>query len=194
MFSVQINESFVSGESTFCSLLFIMFLGVPHLIFFIYLYKSYWTQDLWVTSPMPRPLDHGYRRLFFYITCLSLINLKNFRVFSLYHRSISKKCVLLLKKIFQINFCLFLQERELSFGMRVLPCNDEPGVEIFGHAPQFSPKNFSHVFSHEDQYDIPGKKFTSKEVWNLRLFAISCSGFLGLCRYLLRVLYFKIIP
>lgn len=48
------------------------------------------------------------------------------------------------------------QDRALSFGMRVLPCNAEPGVEIFGYAPQFSAKNFSHVFSHEDQYDIPG--------------------------------------
>lgn len=48
------------------------------------------------------------------------------------------------------------QARELSFGMKVLPCNEEPGVEIFGYAPQFSSKNFSHVFSHEDQYDIPG--------------------------------------
>ncbi len=51
----------------------------------------------------------------------------------------------------------FFQDQGLSFGMKVLPCNDEPGVQIFGYAPQFSAKNFSHVFSHEDQYDIPGK-------------------------------------
>ena len=54
------------------------------------------------------------------------------------------------------------QDQGLSFGMRVLPCNDEPGVQIFGYAPQFSAKNFSHVFSHEDQYDIPGKNNLKK--------------------------------
>jgi hypothetical protein len=56
-----------------------------------------------------------------------------------------------------LNLNNFLQERELSFGMRVLPCHEEPGVEIFGYAPQFSPKNISHVFYHADELEIPGK-------------------------------------
>lgn len=52
----------------------------------------------------------------------------------------------------------------MNFGMRVLPCEAQPGVELFVNAPQFSAKDFSHVFSHDDKYDIPGDEafFTSK--------------------------------
>ncbi|TRY68627.1 hypothetical protein TCAL_15087 [Tigriopus californicus] len=48
------------------------------------------------------------------------------------------------------------QDKALSFGMRVLPCQDPPGVEVFGSAPQFNTENFSHVFTHRSQYDLPG--------------------------------------
>jgi hypothetical protein len=51
-----------------------------------------------------------------------------------------------------------LQEHEMSFGMRVLPCHEDPGIELFGYAPQLSQKNFSHVFYHADEYEIPGKR------------------------------------
>ena len=34
------------------------------------------------------------------------------------------------------------------FGMRVLHCQEPPGLELFGHAPQFNARNFSHVFKH----------------------------------------------
>merc|ERR1711894_613537 len=43
------------------------------------------------------------------------------------------------------------QEMPLSFGIRVLACRDPPGVEMFGSAPQFHAKNFSHVFTHQSQ-------------------------------------------
>ena len=36
----------------------------------------------------------------------------------------------------------------VMFGMRVLYCQEPPGLELFGHAPQFNANNFSHVFKH----------------------------------------------
>ena len=51
----------------------------------------------------------------------------------------------------------FLQDRGLDFGLTVLPCSTPPGVKIFGSAPQFNAKNFSHVFVHGSDYEIPGK-------------------------------------
>ena len=49
------------------------------------------------------------------------------------------------------------QGKELSFGMRVLPCQSTPGIEIYGHAPQVNSKNFSHIFNHKELYDVPGR-------------------------------------
>lgn len=49
------------------------------------------------------------------------------------------------------------QGKELSFGMRVLPCQSTPGIEIYGHAPQVNSKNFSHIFNHKELYDVPGE-------------------------------------
>eukprot|EP00096_Caligus_rogercresseyi_P011557 TRINITY_DN4566_c0_g1_i2.p2 TRINITY_DN4566_c0_g1~~TRINITY_DN4566_c0_g1_i2.p2 ORF type:complete len:359 (-),score=69.22 TRINITY_DN4566_c0_g1_i2:1995-3071(-) len=48
------------------------------------------------------------------------------------------------------------QDKDLTFGMRVLPCRKVPGVEIYGYAPQFNAKNFSHIFTHKSQYVVPG--------------------------------------
>jgi len=48
------------------------------------------------------------------------------------------------------------QDRGLNFGLQVLPCSSPPGVKIFGSAPQFNAKNFSHVFVHGSDYEIPG--------------------------------------
>jgi len=44
----------------------------------------------------------------------------------------------------------------VMFGMRVLHCQEPPGLELFGHAPQFNANNFSHVFKHGSRYEIPG--------------------------------------
>ena len=41
--------------------------------------------------------------------------------------------------------------------MRVMPCQHPPGVEIYGSAPQFNAKNFSHIFTHKAEYEVPGK-------------------------------------
>lgn len=48
------------------------------------------------------------------------------------------------------------QDQGLDFGLEVLPCTDPPGVKIFGSAPQFHAKNFSHIFVHGQDYEIPG--------------------------------------
>ncbi|XP_040564665.1 uncharacterized protein [Lepeophtheirus salmonis] len=48
------------------------------------------------------------------------------------------------------------QNKDLTFGMRVLPCREVPGVEIYGYAPQFHANNFSHIFTHKSQYVVPG--------------------------------------
>jgi len=48
------------------------------------------------------------------------------------------------------------QDRGLDFGLQVMPCSTPPGVKIFGSAPQFNAKNFSHVFVHGNDYEIPG--------------------------------------
>ena len=57
---------------------------------------------------------------------------------------------------------LSFQDRGLDFGLQVLPCSSPPGVKIFGSAPQFNAKNFSHVFVHGNDYEIPGKRSTIK--------------------------------
>ena len=38
-----------------------------------------------------------------------------------------------------------------------MPCQQPPGVEIYGSAPQFNAKNFSHIFTHKAEYEVPGK-------------------------------------
>ena len=38
-----------------------------------------------------------------------------------------------------------------------MPCQHPPGVEIYGSAPQFNAKNFSHIFTHKAEYEVPGK-------------------------------------
>ena len=68
-----------------------------------------------------------------------------------YHSGDISKC------IFLINHILSFQGKELSFGMRVLPCQSTPGIEIYGHAPQVNSKNFSHIFNHKELYDVPGR-------------------------------------
>ena len=46
-----------------------------------------------------------------------------------------------------------LQGSPVMFGMRVLHCQEPPGLELFGHAPQFNANNFSHVFKHGSRYE-----------------------------------------
>jgi len=48
------------------------------------------------------------------------------------------------------------QKKDIAFGMRVMPCQSPPGVEIYGSAPQFNAKNFSHIFTHKAEYEVPG--------------------------------------
>jgi len=48
------------------------------------------------------------------------------------------------------------KDSPVMFGMRVLHCQEPPGLELFGHAPQFNANNFSHVFKHGSRYEIPG--------------------------------------
>ena len=48
------------------------------------------------------------------------------------------------------------KNNSVMFGMRVLYCQEPPGLELFGHAPQFNANNFSHVFKHGSRYEIPG--------------------------------------
>merc|ERR1719412_2360205 len=48
------------------------------------------------------------------------------------------------------------QKKDIAFGMRVMPCQQPPGVEIYGSAPQFNAKNFSHIFTHKAEYEVPG--------------------------------------
>ena len=52
---------------------------------------------------------------------------------------------------------IYFQDRGIDFGLEVMPCSDPPGVKIFGYAPQFNAKNFSHIFVHGNDYEIPGK-------------------------------------
>ena len=46
-----------------------------------------------------------------------------------------------------------------------MPCQQPPGVEIYGSAPQFNAKNFSHIFTHKAEYEVPGK-FCCKPSFN----------------------------
>lgn len=55
----------------------------------------------------------------------------------------------------------------VMFGMRVLHCQEPPGLELFGHAPQFNAKNFSHVFKHGSRYEIPGVFLNGAELPSL---------------------------
>ena len=65
------------------------------------------------------------------------------------------------------HFYLFsFQERGIDFGLEVMPCSDPPGVKIFGYAPQFNAKNFSHIFVHGNDYEIPGK--SPRFPWDFR--------------------------
>lgn len=48
------------------------------------------------------------------------------------------------------------QGKDISFGMRALPCKTPPGVEIFGYAPQYNTQHFSHIFTHKAEYEVPG--------------------------------------
>ena len=57
----------------------------------------------------------------------------------------------------QLFDCFFFQDQGLDFGLEVLPCTNPPGVKIFGSAPQFHAKNFSHTFYHGQDYEIPGE-------------------------------------
>ena len=48
--------------------------------------------------------------------------------------------------------CFLPQDSPVMFGMRVLHCQEPPGLELFGHAPQFNANNFSHVFKHGSRW------------------------------------------
>lgn len=56
------------------------------------------------------------------------------------------------------------QEKDISFGMRALPCKSPPGVEIFGYAPQYNTQHFSHIFTHKAEYQVPGALFNFKDL------------------------------
>jgi len=43
----------------------------------------------------------------------------------------------------------------VSFGIRVHQCQEPPGLEIFGDAPQFLEANFSHIFQDGAKYQVP---------------------------------------
>ena len=64
------------------------------------------------------------------------------------------------KRFDELLYCF--QDRGLDFGLQVMPCSTPPGVKIFGSAPQFNAKNFSHIFVHGNDYEIPGKKMFPK--------------------------------
>lgn len=42
-----------------------------------------------------------------------------------------------------------------TIGIRIHNCQDPPGVEIFGNAPKFHQASFSHIFQHDERYEIP---------------------------------------
>ena len=56
------------------------------------------------------------------------------------------------------------KEKPVRFGMKVLNCQEPPGLELFGHAPQFNAFNFSHVFKHGSKYEVPGAVLNSQSI------------------------------
>ena len=72
------------------------------------------------------------------------------------HERIWPKLWFLHWKLILYYFIVF-QDQGLDFGLEVLPCTNPPGVKIFGSAPQFHAKNFSHTFYHGQDYEIPGE-------------------------------------
>jgi len=56
------------------------------------------------------------------------------------------------------------QKKPVNFGMKVMPCQEPPGLELFGHAPQFNAYNFSHVFKHGSKYKVPGAMLSSSTI------------------------------
>lgn len=56
------------------------------------------------------------------------------------------------------------KEKPVRFGMKVLNCQEPPGLELFGHAPQFNAFNFSHVFKHGSKYEVPGAMLNSQSI------------------------------
>jgi len=56
------------------------------------------------------------------------------------------------------------KEKPVRFGMKVLNCQEPPGLELFGHAPQFNAYNFSHVFKHGSKYEVPGAMLNSQSI------------------------------
>jgi len=58
------------------------------------------------------------------------------------------------------------KDAPVNFGMKVLNCQEPPGLELFGHAPQFHAYNFSHVFKHGSKYEVPGAMLTGQSLNN----------------------------
>jgi len=56
------------------------------------------------------------------------------------------------------------KEKPVRFGMKVHNCQEPPGLELFGHAPQFNAFNFSHVFKHGSRYEVPGAMLNSQSI------------------------------
>jgi len=56
------------------------------------------------------------------------------------------------------------KEKPVTFGMKVHNCQEPPGLELFGHAPQFNAYNFTHVFKHGSKYEVPGAMLNSQSI------------------------------
>ena len=67
------------------------------------------------------------------------------------------------------------QDSPVMFGMRVLHCQEPPGLELFGHAPQFNANNFSHVFKHGSRYGLDLCIYrTSSDYWFITIYTCLC--------------------
>lgn len=56
------------------------------------------------------------------------------------------------------------KEQPVRFGMKVLNCQEPPGLELFGHAPMYNAYNFSHVFKHGSRYEVPGAMLNAQNI------------------------------
>ena len=92
-----------------------------------------------------------------------------------------------LKEVMIYKIFFLFQDRGLNFGLQVLPCSSPPGVKIFGSAPQFNAKNFSHVFVHGSDYEIPGKQNCFQKCLKYSCYPIKRAAHL----FVLRGLFFE---
>lgn len=56
------------------------------------------------------------------------------------------------------------KKQPVRFGMKVLNCQEPPGLELFGHAPMYNAYNFSHVFKHGSRYEVPGAMLNAENI------------------------------